>query len=157
HWSDPADAILWLGPESPPPALRARAVELPPDPTALEGWLAIRRLGDLEVGGRSVKQALAYEDVSLWWFVHYWLVYGHGLTGWDERYRTLCRLNAGLTARPDEIVLLTDRADDNLVARSVAARRGLRYRWAMSPWVKASRSLRLRWGAELLFRVRMVK
>ncbi|HKW58997.1 MAG TPA: hypothetical protein VJR46_04505 [Candidatus Dormibacteraeota bacterium] len=157
HWNDAADAVLWLGPEDPPPAVRTRAVKLPPDPTALEGWLAIRRLGDLPVGGRSVKQALAYEGVSLWWFVHYWLVYGHGLTGWDERYRTLCRLMAGLTARPDEIVLLTDRADDNLVARSVAARHGLRYRWVIAAWAKADQSIRLRWRAELLFRVRMVK
>lgn len=151
------DRVLWLGAGAVPERLAAHAVPLPGDPPAIEGWLAIRRLGDAQAGGRTVKEALAYQGVSLWWFVHYWLVYGHGLTGWDERYRTLCRLVAALAVRPDELVLLTDRADDNLVARSVAARHGLRYRWAVAPWTRAVTSLRLRWGAELLFRVRMVK
>jgi hypothetical protein len=156
-WTDASDRVLWLGAQEPPDAVRARAVELTPDPTALEGWLAVRRLGDLFVAGRSVKEALAYDGVSLWWFVHYWLVYGHGLTGWDERYRTLCRLIAGLTIRPDELVLLTDRADDNLVGRAVAARHGMRYRWAAPAWTRWNQSLRLRWGAEVLFRIRMAK
>lgn len=154
---DQRDPVLWLGTQAAPESIRSRTVPLPPDPTALEGWLAIRRLGDELVGGQTVKNAFAYRDVSLWWFLHYWIVYGHGFTGWDERYRTLVRVLAGLAAAPDELVLLSGRADDDAVVRAVAVERGLPYRWEIPAWSRGRRRFVLRWGAEVLFRVRMLK
>jgi len=58
---------------------------------------------------------------------------------------------------PDELILVSSRADDHLVARAYAAHRGIRYRWAVPAWTRWRSSLSLRWGAELLFRVRMAK
>ena len=156
-WSDDRTPVVWLGSRPGPATLRGREVALPEDPSALEGWLQIRRLGDELIGGRSVKDALAYKGVSLWWFVHYWLVYGHGLAGWDERYRTLRRLLAAGALEPSEIILLSRRADDDLVVRTFAEQRRARYRWAAPFWVRWSESLRLRWSAEALFRLRMAK
>ena len=156
-WDVEGDAVIWLGPRPAPAALGSRAVQLPDDPTALEGWLEIRRLGDCLIGGRSVKQALTYRGVSLWWFVHYWLVYGFGVTGWDGRYRTLKRLLAGEALGAAEVVLLSGRADDDLVARTFAAHKGLPYRWAIPPWSRLGRRIALRWGGELLFRIRLGK
>ena len=156
-FTDPADRVLWLAPREAPESIRSRAVSVPADPPAMEAWLAIRKLGDAQVAGRSVKEALTYGEVSLWWFVHYWLVYGHGLAGWAERYRTLRRVLAGLAVKPTEMVLLTRRAEDDLVARAVAESRGLPYRWAATPPTRTLAWLRLRWSAEVLFRVRMAK
>ena len=109
HAPNRDDPVLWLGTEPIPESLRARAVPVPVDPPALEGWLPIRRLGDERIGGMSVKQTLEFEGVSLWWFVHNWLLYGKGLTGWDERYRVLRRVLAGLDAAPTRLVLLSRR------------------------------------------------
>ena len=156
-WADPQDRVVWLAAGKSPDSIRARVLQLPADPPALDAWLAIRRLGDEKVGGRTVKEALGYEEVSLWWFVHHWLVFGHGMTGWGERYRTLHRVLAGVSASPGDLVLVSRHAGDDLVARAIAARHGVRYRWAVPPWSKVGGWLRLRWGAELLFRVRMGK
>ena len=156
-WEGKDAGVVWLDAARPPGSLAPRLVDVPPDPPAVDGWLAIRRLGDEKVGGRTVKEALRYQEVSLWWFVHYWLVFGHGFTGWGERYRTLHRVLNAVARRPEPIVLLSRRAADNLVARAVARKHGLPYRWAVSPWARATGWARLRWGAELLFRVRTAK
>lgn len=124
RWDDSEAKVLWLGPNPVPESVRSRAVPFPDDPPPAEGWLAIRRLGDELVNGKSVKEALEYQGVSLWWFVHYWLVYGDGLAGWNERYRVLRRVLAATVVAPNAMVLLGRRADDDLVAGSVAAERG---------------------------------
>jgi hypothetical protein len=149
--------VLWLGTGTVPDTLASRAIPLDEDPELLEGWLAIRRLGDEVVGGRSVKQALGFDEVSLWWFVHYWLVYGDGLAGWDEIYRVLKRVLAGVATAPQEMVLLTGRADDDMVARAVSRAHRVPYRWAASPWTRFTQRLGLRWRAEALIRLRMAK
>ena len=151
------DPILWLGRNAVPESLRSRAVPLPPDPPALEGWLAIRRLGDAPVGGRSLKQALEFESVSLWWFVHHWLVYGQGLQGWDERYRVLHRIVAGTESTPAGLLLMSPRADDDLVARAVAAQRGIEYRRAAPMWIRARARFLLRRRAQALMAARLAK
>jgi hypothetical protein len=151
------DRVLWLGSMPIPKSLRSHAVALPADPPALEGWLAIRRLGDELVGGRSVKQALDFEGVSLWWFVHHWLVYGKGLTGWDERYRVLRRVIAGLDVAPEGMVLLSRRAEDDLVARAVAEQRVIPYRWAVPIWTSLRGRFLLRWRAQALMGARLAK
>ena len=156
-WSNPTDRVLWLAAGKPPEVIRGRVMQLPADPPAIDAWLAIRRLGDEEVAGRTVKEALDYEELSLWWFVHHWLVFGHGMSGWGERYRTLHRVMSGLAACREDVVLVSRHAGDDLVARAAAVKRGVSYRWAVPTWAKARGWLRLRWGAELLFRVRMGK
>ena len=151
------DAVLWLGPGSAPESLGRRALPLPADPTALEGWIALRQLGDETVGTRSVKELLEYEGVSLWWFIHHWLVYGRGLAGWDARYRVLFRLAAARMDGVQPLVLLTDRADDDLVARAFAASRGIEYLW-LQPWPAKWRArFGLRWSAALLMQARVAK
>jgi hypothetical protein len=155
--NDQRDRVVWLDAARPPSSLQSRVVELPPDPPAVDGWLAIRRLGDEKVAGRTVKEALRYEDVSLWWFVHYWLVFGHGFSGWGERYRTLHRVLGAVARHPEPMVLLSARAADDLVARAVARKLGLGYRWSASPWARVAGRARLRWGAETLFRLRTAK
>ena len=156
-WAGADDRLLWLGPQPVPDSIAGRAIPLPPDPTVIEGWLTIRRLGDLCVGQATVKDLFAYNGVSLWWFLHYWIVYGHGFTGWDERYRTLVRLLAGVAAKPSELVLSSGRADDDVVARAVAASHHLSYRWAVPFLTRTRGRLVLRWGAETLFRLRLLK
>jgi hypothetical protein len=143
-----------------PGLLRTRAVKLPADPPALEGWLAIRRLGDEPVGGRSVKASLEFEGVSLWWFVHHWLLYGQGLMGWDERYRVLRRILAGIEgmgAAPSRLVSVSARADVDLVARAVAAKKGIEYRWEVSFWQQARAELTFRRRAQALMAARTAK
>jgi hypothetical protein len=157
RWSDRTAKVLWLGPNPVPESIRSRAVSFPDDPPLIEGWLAIRRLGDELVGGRSVKQALVYDDVSLWWFAHYWLVYGDGLAGWDEMYRVLRRLLSVLETQRGDVVLLGSRADDDMVARAVARAKGVPYRWAAAMWSRLWARLALRWRAESLIRLRMAK
>ena len=49
------DEVLWLGPRPVPEALAPTAVPLPPDPPLIDGWIALRQLGDQTVGGQSVK------------------------------------------------------------------------------------------------------
>ncbi len=154
---EPGDRVLWLGPQPVPESVAPRAVPLPPDPPVIEGWLAVRRLGDESIGGTTVKDLFAYQGVSLWWFLHYWIVYGHGFTGWDERYRTLVRVLAGIAAKPSELVLVSDRAEDDVVARTVAAAHGIPYRWAAPITTRVRGRLFLRWGAEVLFRLRLLK
>lgn len=157
RWDDSEAKVLWLGPNPVPESVRSRAVPFPDDPPPAEGWLAIRRLGDELVNGKSVKEALEYQGVSLWWFVHYWLVYGDGLAGWNERYRVLRRVLAATVVAPNAMVLLGRRADDDLVAGSVAAERGIQYRWS-GPFLLSIRSRwLLRWRAETMIRLRMVK
>ena len=156
-WKDPEPRVLWLGEGALPESLRHRAVSVPDDPPLVEGWLAVRRLGDAIAGGRTLKDALTFEGVSLWWFVHYWLVYGDGFAGWDDRYRVLRRLVAVLEREPGPIVLLTDRAGDDLVARAVTDQKGLAYRWAAAPLTRLVSRLDLRWRAEALIRLRMAK
>jgi hypothetical protein len=154
------DPVLWLGASPIPESLRSRAVKLPEDPPALEGWLAIRRLGNELVGGRSVKEALEFEGVSLWWFAHHWLLYGQGLMGWDERYRVLRRILAGIegmNAAPTQLVLLSVRADDDLVARAVAAQKGIDYRWEVPFWQGARARLTFRRRAQALMAARTAK
>ena len=155
--ADPADPVLWLGSGPVPESLRSRAVALPVDRSALEGWLAVRRVGDELIGGRSVKQALEFDGVSLWWFVHHWLVYGKGLAGWDERYRVLRRVVAGLQPTPARMVLTSRRADDDLVVGAVAAQRGSEYRWEVSAWVRLRERFLLRWRAQALMAARLGK
>ena len=151
------DPVLWLGASPVPESLRSRAVQLPKDPPALEGWLAIRRLGDEQVGGRSLKEALEFEGVSLWWFVHHWLLYGQGLMGWDERYRVLRRILAGIEATPTQLVSLSVRADDDLVARTVAMQRGIDYRWEVPSWQRARARFVFRRRAQALMAARTAK
>ncbi|HEY8798149.1 MAG TPA: hypothetical protein VIO85_09825 [Candidatus Dormibacteraeota bacterium] len=149
--------MLWLGSRPLPESLRSRAVAVPVDSSALDGWLAVRRLGDELTGGRSVKQALEFDGVSLWWFVHHWLVYGKGLTGWDERYRVLRRVMAGLQTAPTRLVLTSRRADDDLVVRAVAAQNGIGYSWDAPYWVKLRERFLLRWRAQALMGARLAK
>jgi hypothetical protein len=149
--------VLWLGPLPVPKSLRSRAVALPADPPAIDGWLAIRRLGDERIGGKTLKEALEFGGVSLWWFVHHWLVYGQGLMGWDERYRVLHRVLAGLDAEPAGLVLLSTRADDDLVARAVAEHRGIPYLWAVPPLVRLRGRFLLRRRAQALMAARLAK
>lgn len=151
------DPVLWLGPSPIPESLRSRAVSLPADPPALEGWLAIRRLGDELLGGRSLKQALEFEGVSLWWFVHHWLLYGQGLMGWDERYRVLRRILAGVETAPDRLITLSRRADDDLVARAVAAQRGIEYQWKTPFWSRVRARFLFRRRAQALMSARLAK
>ena len=157
HAPNRDDPVLWLGTEPIPESLRARAAPVPVDPPALEGWLPVRRLGDERVGGISVKQALEFEGVSLWWFVHNWLLYGKGLTGWDERYRVLRRVLAGLDAAPTRLVLLSRRADDDMVARAVAAKKGIQYEWAVPVWSRIRARFLLSTRAGALMGARMAK
>ena len=156
-WKEPDARVLWLGEGAVPDSLRDRAVSLPDDPTLVEGWLAIRRLGDVSADGKTLKEALIFEGVSLWWFVHYWLVYGDGFAGWDDRYRVLHRLISGLEHEREPVVLLTNRAGDDLVARAVSEHKGLTYRWAASPLTRLMSRIGLRWRAEALIRLRMAK
>lgn len=156
-WKDPESRVLWLSEGAPPEALRHRAVTLPDDPPLVEGWLAVRRLGDTMAGGQTLKEALTFDGVSLWWFVHYWLVYGDGFAGWDDRYRVLHRLVVGLETEPGPVVLLTDRAGDDLVARAVTDQKGVAYRWTAAPLTQLVSRLDLRWRAEALIRLRMAK
>jgi hypothetical protein len=151
------DQVLWLGPLPIPEALRQRTVELPADPPAIEGWLAIRHLGDEQVAGRSVKQALEFGGVSLWWFLHHWLLYGQGLPGWDERYRVLCRVLAGVKAVPDGLVLLSARADDDFVARAVAEQHRIPYQWAVPTWTRVRARFLLQRRAQALMAARLAK
>jgi CDP-Glycerol:Poly(glycerophosphate) glycerophosphotransferase len=157
RWGDREAKVLWLGPNPVPESVQLRAVPFPDDPPPAEGWLAIRRLGDELVGDHSVKQALEYQGVSLWWFVHYWMVYGDGLASWNERYRVLRRVLAATAAPPARMVLLGRRADDDLVARAVAAERGIPYRWAGPFLLSITSRLLLRWRAETMIRLRMAK
>lgn len=154
---DQADPVLWLGSGPAPDFLGPRAVTVPPDASALEGWLALRRLGDELAHGRSVKQALEFDGVSLWWFVHHWLLYGKGLTGWDERYRVLRRVIAASQSAPARLVLASRRADDDLVAGAVAAQDGIEYRWEAPYWVRQRERFLLQWRARALMAARLGK
>jgi len=157
RFADAGAAVLWLGSGQAPASLASRAMDVGADPPLIEGWLAIRRLGDAIVGDRNVKQALDYDGVSLWWFAHYWLVYGDGLAGWDEMYRVLQRVQAGFAAGATEVVLLSKRADDDQVARAAAATHGVKYRWAAPRPSRLKGRLLLRRRSEALIRLRMAK
>lgn len=128
--------VLWL-PQAPvPQAIRARAIPLPSDPPLVEGWLWVRRWGDERVGGQPIKELLEYRGVSLWWFVHYWLVYGETLPTFDELHRVLTRVQHALAlVAVTEIVLCSTASIDDLVLSVLAREHGLRYRWAR-PWVR---------------------
>jgi hypothetical protein len=151
------DHVLWLGAGPIPESLRSRAVAVPADPLAMEGWLAIRRLGDVMAGGKSVKQRLELDGVSLWWFVHHWLLYGQGLPGWDERYRVLHRVVAGTESKPARMILVSPLAGDDLVARAVAARNEIPYEWAVSGWSQARARLLPGGRARALMGARLAK
>jgi hypothetical protein len=151
------DSVLWLGPGPVPEGLRLQAVELPPDPPLIEGWIALRQLGDQTIRNKSVKELLEYQGVSLWWLVHHWLVYGKGLASWDDRYRILHRLVACSVDKPQRLVLLTSRADDDLVASAFAATRGIQYTWATPIWVRSIARFKLRWNAAVLMKARTAK
>src|SRR5262245_16262190 len=79
------------------------------------------------------------------------------MSNWGERYRTLHRVTSDLAAYREDLVLISRHAGDDLIARTAAAKHGVSYRWAVPTWAKAHDWLRLRWGAELLFRIRMGK
>jgi hypothetical protein len=151
------ERVLWLGSMPVPESLRSKAVDLPADPPAIDGWLAIRRLGDARMDGRSVKEMLEFEGVSLWWFVHHWLLYGPGLMGWDERYRVLGRVLTGVEAKPARIALLSGRADDDLVVSAVAEKSGIPYQWAVPIWTRARARIVLRERARALMAARLAK
>jgi hypothetical protein len=161
---EPPDAdwrIVWLGQSPVPESLRPQQAVPAPDPDLrlIDVTLALKRWADEPTAnGRSVKQLLEYDGVSLWWFVEAWLVSGWCVPSLTRACLVFQRLKAAVhLCRPREIVLLSGSAEDDDVARRVAEFVSVPYRWSIAPWRRHWRRRKLWTAAPNISHLRLAK
>jgi hypothetical protein len=146
--------IAWLSGQPLPASLSHEVAHRTncPDPSALETTLWLRQWADEHIGEITVKEALEYRGITLWWLVDMWMLAGRGLPGLPEIARILKRLSEAIkNVAPSKIVLLTPSATEDALIRALASHLGIVYSWRLPPWKRKWRRTGLRLGPKFLF------